>query len=149
MDSDAITRAVERLAQAADGRPDPGELEAALERARTQIEALAATTAELETTLPDRVGNAVREGVRAEALPLARQTAELRGLTNTVLRRLERVEGGLLGDRHARVDDLALIVELVTSGWKSVDARLERLEQGLQKTGGGAVVYSLGERQAS
>jgi hypothetical protein len=149
MDSDAITRAVERIAQAADGRPEPAEMEAALERARVQIDALAATATELETTLPDRVGEAVREGVRAEALPLARQTAELRGLTNTVLRRLERVEGNLLADRNARVDDLALLVELVTSGWRSVDARLERLEQGLQKTGGGAVVYDLGERQAS
>jgi hypothetical protein len=149
MDSDAIARAVERIAQAADGRPEPAEMEAALERARVQIDALAATATELETTLPDRVGEAVREGVRAEALPLARQTAELRGLTNTVLRRLERVEGNLLADRNARVDDLALLVELVTSGWRSVDARLERLEQGLQKTGGGAVVYDLGERQAS
>ena len=31
---------------------------------------------------------------------------------NQVLRRLERLEGDLLAERHARVDDLALLVDL-------------------------------------
>ena len=32
-------------------------------------------------------------------------------MTNQVLRRLERLEGDLLAERHARVDDLALLVD--------------------------------------
>ena len=146
MDESAVERARQRLAQAAAGRAEPGDVEAALERARAQVEALAQAAAELEATLPDRVGDAVREGVRAEALPLGRQVAEVRGLMNAVLRRLERLEGDGLAERHARVDDLALLVELITSGWKSVDERLARLEHNLA-AGGGAVVYRIEERR--
>jgi hypothetical protein len=128
MDADALERARRRLTLVAEGRVEPAVLEAALERAREGIEGLAQAAAQLESTLPQGVGDAVREGVRAEARPLARQVAELRGLVNGLVRRLERIEGDLLAERHARVDDLALLVELITSGWRSVDGRLDRLE---------------------
>jgi hypothetical protein len=146
MDEGAIERAKERVAQAAEVRVQPADVEAALERAREQVEALAQAAAQLEGALPEQVGQAVREGVRAEALPVARQMAEVRGLLNQVLRRLERVEGDLLAERHARVDDLALLVDLVTSGWKSVDVRLARLEHALQREDG-AIVYRIEERR--
>jgi hypothetical protein len=146
MDDDAIERAKERLEQAAEGRVQPADVEAALERAREQVEALAQAATELEGVLPERVGQAVREGVRAEALPVARSMAEVRGLLNQVIRRLERVEGDLLAERHARVDDLALLVDLVTSGWKSVDVRLDRLEHALQREDN-AMVYRIEERR--
>jgi hypothetical protein len=129
MDELALERAKLRIAEAAAGRPGPAQLEAALERSRGQIEALAATAAELEASIPAQVGSAVRDGVRAEVLPVARHIAEIRGLLNQSIRRLERLEGELLAERHARVDDLALLVDLVSSGWRGVDARLERLEQ--------------------
>ncbi|HEV8603701.1 MAG TPA: hypothetical protein VGQ68_09950 [Gaiellaceae bacterium] len=146
MDEGAIERARERLEQAAQGRPGPGDVEAALERARTQIESLAELASQLETTLPERVEGAVREGVRAEALPVARQLAEVRGLSGQTIRRLERLEGDLLAERHARVDDLALLVDLITSGWKGVDQRLARLERKLEESGG-AAVYRIEERE--
>jgi hypothetical protein len=146
MDPEAVERAMQRLANAAEGRAGQGDVEAALERARTQIEALAQTAAELESSLPTRVGDAVRDGVRAEALPVARQLAEVRGLLNTVISRLERVEGDLLAERHARVDDLAVLVDLVTSGWMSVDRRLERIESAIT-AGNEAVVYRIEERR--
>jgi hypothetical protein len=44
------------------------------------------------------------------------------------------------------VDDLSLLVDLIASGWRSVEERLARLEGGL--TQDGAAVYRLGERQA-
>jgi hypothetical protein len=147
MDEASIERARRRLAGAAEGRPGPAELEAAIERARAQLEELATAAADLETTLPQRVGDAVRDGVRAEAGPLGRQVAELRGLMNTVVRRLERIEGDALAERHARVDDLALLVDLIGSGWKGVDQRLARLEQALEARSG-AVVYRIEERRA-
>ncbi len=137
---------MQRLANAAEGRAGQGDVDAALERARTQIESLAQTAAELESSLPTRVGDAVRDGVRAEALPVARQMAEVRGLLNTVIARLERVEGDLLAERHARVDDLGVLVDLVTSGWMSVDRRLERIESAIT-AGSDAVVYRIEERR--
>jgi hypothetical protein len=70
----------------------------------------------------------------------------VRGLAGQTIRRLERIEGENLADRHARVDDLALLVELITSGWKSVDERLARIEKGLQQSGG-AIVYRIEDAQ--
>ena len=94
-----------------------------------QIEALAEAAAGLEASVPAQVSVAVRDGLRTEVLPVARHIAEMRGLLNQAIRRLERIEGELLAERHARVDDLALLVDLVSSGWRGIDARLARLER--------------------
>lgn len=142
----AIERANERLRQAAEGRIDPVVAEAALERARHQVESLAETAAHLEATLPDRVGEAVQAGVREQVLPVARHLAEVRGLSANTVRRLERLETDLLADRHARVDDLALLIDLITSGWRGVDERLVRLERTLGAEEG-AVVYRIEDRR--
>ena len=146
MDESAIERAKARVADAASGRPDPAAVEAALERARVQIEALAETTAEIESALPARVKDAVQEGLREEVLPVGRHIAEVRGLMAQAIRRLERLEGDLLAERHSRVDDLALLVDLISSGWKGVDERLARLERNLESSGG-AIVYRIEERR--
>ena len=63
---------------------------------------------------------------------------------NQVIRRLERVEGDLLAERHARVDDLALLVDLVSTGWRAVEQRLAAIEERLaQQPDGSAAVYRL------
>lgn len=129
MDERALERAKARIADAAAGRTAPADLEAAIARSRTQIEALAEAAAELEGALPEKIGAAVHDGLRAEVLPVARHIAEIRGLLNQAIRRLERIEGDLLAERHARIDDLALLVDLVSSGWKGVDERLARVER--------------------
>ena len=146
MDYRAVERARERLEAAAQNRTEPGDIQAALDRARAQIEELAAVAAQLETSLPVKVGEAVQEGLRAEALPVARQLAEVRGLANQTIRRLERIEGDNLAERHARVDDLSLLVDLITSGWKGVDERLARIERGITENGG-AIVYRIEDAQ--
>ena len=128
MDERTLERAKARIAEATSGRAAPADLEAALERTRIQVEALAAAAAELEGTLPEKVSAAVHEGRRAEVLPVGRTLAEIRGLLNQVVRRLERLEGDVLAERHARIDDLALLVDLVSSGWRGVSERLERVE---------------------
>ncbi|HEV8180577.1 MAG TPA: hypothetical protein VGP54_09805 [Gaiellaceae bacterium] len=149
MDLDAIARAQQRIEDAASGRTDPAAFDATLQRARTAVEALAATTARFEAGLPA----AIQDGLQQHFRPSARHLAEVRGLTNQVIRRLERIEGDLLTERHARVDDLALLVDLIASGWRGVDScvrgveeRLGRLEDKLQRDG--AVVYHLEDRQA-
>lgn len=140
---DAIARAQQRIEDAAAGRTDPAAFDAALQRARTAVEALATTTARFEAGLPV----AIQDGLREHFRPSARHLAEVRGLTNQVIRRLERLEGDLLTERHARVDDLSLLVDLISSSWRSVEERLVRLEEGLKRDNG-ARVYSLEERQA-
>jgi hypothetical protein len=148
MDEAAIQRAKERLAAAAEGRVDVSDVQATLQRAREQIEALADLAAQIETSLPGQVSEAVREGLKAEVIPVGRHIAEVRGLAGQTIRRLERMEGDLLAERHARLDDLALLVDLVTSGWKGVDERLARLEERLEESKG-AIVYRIEERRTS
>jgi hypothetical protein len=148
MDEAAIQRAQERLAAAAEGRVEPGDVQATLERAREQIEALADLAAQIEASLPGRVSDAVRKGFEAEAIPVGRHIAEVRGLAGQTIRRLERIDGDLLAERHARLDDLALLVDLITSGWKGVDDRLARLEERLEESKG-AIVYRIEERRTS
>jgi len=147
--SDMDDSVVERTQQRVEQRADGAALDSLLTRAREQVDALAAAAAALEDTLPAKVGEAVRN----EAQPVGRNLAEIRGLMNQVIRRLEHVDGDLLADRNARVDDLALLVELVTSGWKGVDTRLarleavmSRLEQGTQEKSG-AIVYRMEDRR--
>ena len=146
MEEAAIARARERLESAARGRVSLGDVEAALERARRQVEELAQVAAELESSLPGRVQDAVREGVRTEAAPVGRQLAEVRGLAGKTIRRLESLENDLIAERHARIDDLALLVDLISSGWSGIDVRLARMERKLD-TGGSAQIYRLDERE--
>ena len=127
MDEEALERAKRHIEAARSGRGSK-KLEAALERARTEIESLVSVAAELESGLPQRVTDAVQEGLSREVAIVGRNLAEIRGLLNQAIKRLERLEGDLLAERHARIDDLALLVDLVSSGWKGVDERLARLE---------------------
>jgi hypothetical protein len=146
VDYEAVERARERLEAAAQARTQQADVDAALERARAQMAELTEVAARIESTLPERVGDAVKEGMRTEALPVARQLAEVRGLAGQTIRRLERIEGDTLAERHARVDDLALLVDLISSSWKSVDERLSRIETAVQETPG-AIVYRLEDAQ--
>jgi len=146
MTDEAIEKARERLREAAEGRPDAAAVDAVLERARAQVEELALTAAELETTIPGKVEDAVKDGLAEQVRPVGRNLAEIRGLMNQVIRRLERVEGDLLSERHARVDDLGLLVDLITSSWKSVERRMSTLERKLE-TSEDAIVYRMEERR--
>jgi hypothetical protein len=73
-------------------------------------------------------------------LPVARHIAEVRGLINQLIRRVEQIEGDLLSERHARVDDLALLVDLIAAGFLGVEQRLDRIEA---KLGGDLVELPL------
>jgi hypothetical protein len=123
----ALERANERLADAAAQRVSPAAVDAALEGARAAIESLARSSADMQAGLPV----AIQDGLKEHFRPSARHLAEVRGLMNQTLSRLERLEGDLLAERHARVDDLALLVDLVASGWQSVNERLDKIEQTL------------------
>jgi hypothetical protein len=132
---DAVERALERanlrLAEAAEARVSPAAVDATLERARAALESLAQVSAGLQEGLP----GAIQDGLKEHFRPSARHLAEVRGLMNQMLRRLERLEGDLLSERHARVDDLALLVDLIASGWQAVNERLTKIEESLAPQG--------------
>ncbi|HZT17563.1 MAG TPA: hypothetical protein VFA19_16625 [Gaiellaceae bacterium] len=80
----------------------------------------------------EQIREALRDGLREEAAPISRRLAEVKGLSNGAIRRLERIDATLEAERNARVDDLALLVELLTEGWRALNARLDRVEEQLQ-----------------
>ena len=80
----------------------------------------------------EELRQALRDGLREEAAPISRRLAEVKGLSNNTIGRLERIQATLDAERGARVDDLALLVELLTEGWKAMNARLQRIEALLQ-----------------
>jgi hypothetical protein len=127
-----MERARNRLAEAQE-RPSRADLEAALERTQSALGSLAQTAAQLEAAVPERLGAAIGEGMRAEVLPVARQLAEVRGLTGQVVRRLETLQAEIAAERRERLEDLALLVELIGSGWRGVERRLDRTERGLDR----------------
>jgi hypothetical protein len=133
MNAEMLERARVRLVERE--RPGPGEsdLAAALDRARRGLEAVAEQAAELESALPGRLSTALQESMRTEVVPVARSLAEVRGLSGQTIRRLERLETVIEAERRARVDDLALLVDLVTSGWQAAERRLDRLERTLER----------------
>jgi hypothetical protein len=88
----------------------------------------------------DELREALRDGLREEAAPMSRRLAEVKGLSNAAARRLENIESTLDSERMARVDDLALLVDLLTEGWRAMNARLERIEAALLSANGATVV---------
>ena len=98
-----------------------------------QVETLAQTANELQIVLPDAVGSALRDGLREEAAPISRRLAEVKGLSNQMVRRMERLETDLLAERHARIDDLQLLVDLITGQWRAMNERLDRIERMLER----------------
>lgn len=158
MDEHALEMAMRRIALAREGRDEESRFEAALRRSREEVEALAAASSSLVSALPGQVGEAVEEGLRREVMPVARNLGEIRGLLNSAIGRLERLEQDMIAERNARLDDLALLVELVSSGWRGVDSGLRGVDSGLRdvdsrlqriESGGGELVPLRGEQVAA
>lgn len=145
MDESAIKRARDRVEQ----RADAAALDHVLDRTRAELEALAEAAKDAAVTLPARVETAVQDGLREQVAPVARNLGEIRGLLNQALRRLESLEGDSQAERAERVDDLALLVELISSGWQNVDSRLGRIEATVSwlGAGSGATVHRLEDRR--
>ena len=80
----------------------------------------------------DEIREALRDGLREEAAPLSRRVAEVKGLSNNAIRRLAGIEAMLESERNARLDDLSLLLDLLTEGWRATNARLDRIEAALQ-----------------
>jgi hypothetical protein len=120
--------ATERAAERLEERAGAAAFDAVLERTREDLSRLAETAAEAAASLPGRIGDAVQDGLREEVLPVGRHVAEIRGLMNQVIRRLEALERAAEADRRWRVEDLGLLVDLIGAGWEGVDERLARVE---------------------
>jgi len=129
---ESLSRARRRL-EAAESAPEQAEIDATLERARHALESVAERVAELEAAVPERLGAAIHDGMRAEVLPVGRQVAEIRGYSNQTIRRLERLQVDLDAERRGRVEDLGLLVDLIASSWQAAEKRLDRLQRSIDR----------------
>jgi hypothetical protein len=131
-------------------RPAMPDLRTILARAETHVEELRSTAAALEESLPARVERAVERALSAH--PDARGADELRELLRGLSRQVEQVNRDLLAERLGRVEDLELVVDLISTGMAAlrqdvatlagavehvsggVDGVIEKLDQPLQVT---------------
>jgi len=62
---------------------------------------------------------------------MARRLAEVKGLSNNAIRRLAGIEAAIESERNARLDDVTLLIDLLTEGWRALNTRLDRIEAAL------------------
>jgi hypothetical protein len=79
----------------------------------------------------DEIREALRDGLREEAMPIGRRLAEVKGLSNNAIRRLAGIEATIEAERNARLDDVTLLIDLLTEGWRAMNTRLDRIEAAL------------------
>jgi hypothetical protein len=110
------------------------ELVEPADRARTQLfENLARATAELEASVPREVGSVVVEALRIEVRPVAERVATMSAVIEEAIEAWRELRSEVVSERRERLEDVELLVELVTAGWRSVDRRLGRVERMLER----------------
>ena len=133
-----------------DQRPAMPDLRTILARAESHVEELRTTAAGLEERLPVQVEEAIERAFDQHGD--SRRLAELGELMRSLSRQVEQVNRDLLAERLGRVEDLELIVDLVSTGFSalrddvatlgalvdrvggSVGEAIEKLDQPLQVT---------------
>jgi hypothetical protein len=94
------------------------DLRTLLARAENHVDELRATAASLEQSLPVRVERAVERAL--DSHDSSRRSAELRDLLLELTGRVDQVNKDLLAERLGRVEDLELVVELLSAGIAAV-----------------------------
>lgn len=103
--------------------------------ARDLAERLSRAAEDLETRHPEDVESVVYEAVRVEVRPVTEHMARMESLIEELAAALARVGSGIDHERHERLQDLALVTDLIVTGWRTVDRRLARLERALERQG--------------
>jgi hypothetical protein len=116
-------------------RPATPDLRTILARAETHVDELRSTAAALEESLPARVERAVERALAAQ--PDARGADELRELLRGLSRQVEQVNRDLLSERLGRVEDLELVVDLISTGMAALRQDVATLAAAVDGVGGG------------
>ena len=116
-------------------RPAMPDLRTILARAETHVDELRSTAAALEESLPARVERAVERALAAQ--PDARDADELRELLRGLSRQVEQVNRDLLSERLGRVEDLELVVDLISTGMAALRQDVAKLAAAVDGVGGG------------
>jgi chromosome segregation ATPase len=94
------------------------DLRTILARAEANVGELRATASALEESLPEAVERAVERAMDDRSTP--RRLVELRELVRSLAGQLEQVNRDLLAERLGRIEDLELLVDLISTGMASL-----------------------------
>ncbi len=133
-----------------DQRAATPDLRTILARAESHVDELRSTAASLEQSLPERVEQAVERAMSSHSD--GRRADELRELLRGLSRQVDQVNRDLLAERLGRIEDLELVVDLISTGMAAlrqdvatlvslvehvdggVDGVIDKLDQPLQVT---------------
>ena len=97
-----------------DSPPPVADLRTILARAEQHVDELRATASGLEARLPAQVEQAIERAMATHGD--AARFAELRDALSALHRQVEQVNRDLLAERLGRVEDLELVVDLISTG---------------------------------
>jgi hypothetical protein len=118
-----------------ESRPAMPDLRTILARAETHVDELRTTASALEENLPAKVERAVERAMSEHSD--ARRADELRELLRGLSRQVEQVNLDLLAERLGRVEDLELVVDLISTGMAALRQDVATLAAMVEQVGGG------------
>jgi hypothetical protein len=113
------------------GEPPGPDLRTLLARSERHVDELRRAASELAAILPTRVEAAVARALGEDEGGLGRRLDRVVDQSGQLAAAVERVEGDLLAERMARVEDLEVLVDLVSGGLTSLRADLRSVRREL------------------
>jgi hypothetical protein len=130
---EAALRRISELRQRSLVASEPAgpDLRTLLARSEQHVDELRRSASELAAILPTRVEAAVARALGEDEGGLGRRLDRVVDQTGQLAAAVERLEGDLLAERMARVEDLEVLVELVSGGLTSLRADLRSVRREL------------------
>jgi hypothetical protein len=130
---EAALRRIGELRQRNVGTSEPAgpDLRTLLARSERHVDELRRSASELAAILPTRVEAAVARALGEDEGGLGRRLDRVVDQTGQLAAAVERVESDLLSERMARVEDLEVLVGLVSGGLTSLRADLRSVRKEL------------------
>jgi hypothetical protein len=130
---EAALRRIGELRQRSVGASEPAgpDLRTLLARSERHVDELRRSASELAAVLPTRVEAAVARALGEDEGGLGRRLDRVVDQTGQLAAAVERVEGDLLSERMARVEDLEVLVDLVSGGLTALRAELRSVRREL------------------
>jgi chromosome segregation ATPase len=115
--------------------PGTPDLRTILSRAESHVGELRETAAALQRTLPETVERAIEKAMDDHSTP--RRLSELRDLVRALSAQVEQVNRDLLAERLGRVEDLELLVDLLSTGMAALRQDIADLSGSVGQVGAG------------
>jgi hypothetical protein len=96
------------------------------------LQSLERAAANLKTSVPG-LQRGVYEALRAEVRPVAEHIGAVSALVSELQQSFDGLRGDLGRERHERLRDIEVLIDLIMTSWQTVDRRLGRVEKMLER----------------